>query len=772
MAVLLDIQGVQSRAHGERGIARYLIELANALELNRPDLLSQLVLNHELPVPAAVEPLSRSGKLVFADRIQPRGRTIYHVGSPGELEVPIDSLWPEAVRRLRFAVTVYDVIPLLFPDIYLRDPWQRRRYEARLELIRRADLVLAISETTAADSIEHLRVPPERVVVVGAGVSHRFQRAESRAAAAEAALRDMPWLSPKFVLYAGGIEPRKNIDRLLRAYAGLPNEVRSNHQLVVVCRVDPVDGERLDEELRALGIAESVHFPGYVPDEQLVRLYQAARLVVFPSLYEGFGLPVAEALACGAAVVTSETPALAELVDDPAARFDPQDIRDIRATIERFLTDEASLDRLRAKRLDPTFSWEAVAMRTAAAYERLLRLPERRRPRPRVAWVSPFPPQPTGVADESYHVLEQLARRCDIDAYPDGPAKGEPQVPERVTVKALERFERAERAHGGYDRVFYCLGNSEYHTGALALLGRRPGVVIAHDVRLNGLYTWRAHERPDLDPRPFQEIVQAMYPGRLPLEVGQHGWISLEDADRFGIFMAREAIASAQRFLVHSRHAAQVARLEASSGHESKVDVIPFGVIAPEEVRSSAPRDDPPLVATFGHVGGTKQVAKVVAAFSYVLARVEAKLAIVGPHTDPGERGRLARQADGLKIADRFEQTGYVEEDDLADWLARTTVAVQLRATSNGETSAAVATCLAAGVPTIVTDIGSAAELPDEAVVKVDRVIPQQSLGEVIADLIADVDRRAEMAAASIAWARAHTHEKVAKALYRVVLSG
>ena len=156
-----------------------------------------------------------------------------------------------------------------------------------------------------------------------------------------------------------------------------------------------------------------------------------------------------------------------------------------------------------------------------------------------------------------------------------------------------------------------------------------------------------------------------------------------------------------------------------------------------------------------------------------MLVRVEAKLAIVGPHTDPGERGRLARQADGLKIADRFEQTGYVEEDDLADWLVRTTVAVQLRATSNGETSAAVATCLAAGVPTIVTDIGSAAELPDDVWSRSIAKIPSyQSLGEVIADLIADVDRRAEMAAASIAWARAHTHEKVAKALYTAVLSG
>ncbi len=130
--------------------------------------------------------------------------------------------------------------------------------------------------------------------------------------------------------------------------------------------------------------------------------------------------------------------------------------------------------------------------------------------------------------------------------------------------------------------MFYCLGNSEYHTGALQLLGRRPGVVIAHDVRLNGLYSWRAHERPDLDPRPLKEILHSMYPGRLPRDLGDHGWIDTEDADRFGIYMAREAIASSDRFLVHSRHAADLARLEAPRGEERKIDVIPFGVVPAE----------------------------------------------------------------------------------------------------------------------------------------------------------------------------------------------
>ena len=772
MSVLFDIQGVQSRAHGERGIARYLIELATALEDARPDLVSHFLVNRDLPVPVAVKRLGH-GKVEFAESVHPERRGIFHIGSPVELEVSIDRLWPPAMRRQRYAVTVYDLIPLLFPDIYLRDPWQRRRYQVRLELMRRADRVLAISKTTASDVIERLGVAPERVVVVGAGVSDRFRRAPSRAAAQEEAMREMQWLEPDYLLYTGGIEPRKNIDRLLEAYASMSPEVRAAHQLVVVCRVHPADRVRLEEQLRALGIGDRVHFPGYVPDEQLVRLYQAAGLVVFPSLYEGFGLPVAEARACGAAVVASDTPALEELVEDPSARFDPRDVRAIRSTLERFVTDDASLKRLRLKGLGRCFSWEAVAERTAAAYEDMLTLAPRRRPRNcRVAWVSPLPPQRSGIADESYRVLEQLAQRCAVDAYADGPHSEDARVPAGVELRPLGAFDSVERAHGGYERVFYCLGNSEHHTGALDLLSRRPGDVIAHDVRLNGLYSWRAYERPELDSRSFGEIVDSMYPGRVPKELSEHGWIGVEAADRLGIFMAREAIARSRRFFVHSRHAAELARTDAGPGDEYKIGMLPFAVPSPEELRVDAVPDSPPLVATFGLVGPPKQVEKIVEAFPHVLHRADATLAIVGPHTGANQRRELERQAEKLQIAQRVEQTGYVEEDELLTWLARTTLAVQLRGTSNGETSAAVAKCLAAGVPTIVTNIGSAAELSDDAVVKVDRDVTPDELGFLIAELISDPKRRAEMRAASMRWARSRSYDRLARTLYAEVVRG
>jgi glycosyltransferase involved in cell wall biosynthesis len=628
--------------------------------------------------------------------------------------------------------------------------------------------VLAISNSSAEDAVEHLGIPPERMVVVGAGVSDRFRPPADRTDALTAARNEIPWLEESFLLYTGGIEPRKNIDGLLRAYASLPAELRAAHQLVVVCRVSRADRLALQKSFDELGIAGRVYFPGFIPDPQLVLLYQSARLVVFPSFYEGFGFPIADALACGATVIASDTPTLAELVDDPAARFDPHDSSDISRTIERFLQADAKP----ATKLDDRFSWPAVAERTAAAYEDVLSLRQRRRPRrrPRVAFVSPFPPQRSGVADESYRLVAALAKHCEVHAFADGPEDVKARAPEGVPLKSIHRFDVADRGIAGYDKVFYCLGNSEFHAGALSLLRRRPGVVIAHDVRLNNLYAWSAREQNG-DPQSFERALHSMYGGRLPHDLGRHGSIDLEEADRHGVFMARETLTCAERYLVHSHHAAQVAELEAAPGDEEKISVIPFGVMSAEEFPAISHTAGPPIVATFGLVSPAKQTEKVVEAFPHVLAHTQATLAIVGPQA-PSEKAQLAQRAASLGVPEGLlQQTGYVDEEQLLEWVTRTTVAVQLRNSSNGETSAMVARCLAAGVPTIVTNIGSAAELPDEAVIKVERDITAQALGETIAALLEDDERRAAMAAAGVEHARASSYERVAELLYSEVIS-
>lgn len=768
MSVLLDIQAVQSPAHGERGIARYVLSVAEELERNHSGLVSQYLLNPTLAAPGTLEPLLGNGRVAYADRVAGARAGVYHVASPIE-HVPLERLLPGYVdtQQMRLVVTLYDLIPKLFPDVYLSNPGTLAWYGLRLEVIRRADRILAISEATARDAVGELGVEEDRVVVVGAGVSDRFSPPVSREQTLDDLRRTMTWLEPGYVLYTGGIEPRKNIDRLLAAYAGLPASLQERHQLVVVCRIEPAELAAMRRGLRKLGIADRVHFPGFVTDSDLIKLYQACELFVFPSLYEGFGLPVAEAMACGAPVISSNTSSLPELVRNEDALFDPREESTIRAALERSLTDSGFRARLRNVVLDPRHRWSAVAHRTAEVYEALLAAPvPPRRFRKKVAFVSPLPPTRSGIADESSRLLEELSRTWDIDAFAD---QDDACVPDGVSFDHIRGFDLSSRVRGGYDCVIVCLGNSEHHAEALALLRRHPAIVIAHDVRLTGLYAWTAANRPDLEPRGFHGALHAISPGRAPWEVGLTGWLDVREYDRYGILMAREVISAARRYLVHSRYAADLAQLDAGPGDEHKIGVLPFGMVAPEEFDASPPADGTPLVATFGIVGPAKQPEKLLEGFARLLVHEpEAGLIFVGP-VDQAEHGRLTGIALALGVADRVEFTGELQEDEFYSWISKASVAVQLRGASNGETSGTITRCLAAGVPTCVTAVGPARELPDDAVVKVERDVSPDKLADELASLLRDRARRDALRESGLRYVRAHSFSRAAEALRREV---
>jgi glycosyltransferase involved in cell wall biosynthesis len=409
------------------------------------------------------------------------------------------------------------------------------------------------------------------------------------------------------------------------------------------------------------------------------------------------------------------------------------------------------------------------------AYDHELRTAKPERRPPRLAFVSPLPPQASGVADASYRLLESLSTRCEIDAFVDGYDVGQrvaATAPQGVKLVSAISFDRCERARGGYDGVVYCLGNSEFHPGALALLRKRPGIVIAHDLRLSGLYAWAARERPDAVPRSFYETLHRMYGNRIPAEVGEHGWLDLDDADRYGIFMARDVLEQCDLFLVHSVYAAQLARFDARPADVAKIRVIPFG-IPPPVARPNTPASREPLVATFGIASAAKQTEKIIEAFATVAERdASARFAVVGSFPDPRERERAEKLVGALGLARTCELTGRLGTEDYSQWMARATVAVQLRAWSNGETSAAVMDCLAAGVPTVVTRLGSAAELPEECVVKVERDVTPRVLGETLAELLADTEARKRLATAAQDYARANSFGRAADAVYELVLRG
>ncbi|MEA3075630.1 MAG: hypothetical protein QOF60_538 [Actinomycetota bacterium] len=361
-AVLFDLQGAQSLDHRERGVARYVVELASALEAMSPSLMGRYLVNPDLPPPGGVEPLVASGKIAFVDAPSAYdGGGLLHVASPYELSIGVDRLLPPSARGLPLAVTLFDLIPETMADVYLEDPGLRRRYRARHELVRQADLVLAISEHVSLEVARVLGVRESRVRAVELAPSAGFRPG--------AVVGALP--ADRYVLYTGGSDGRKNVEGLLEGWAKLPASVRKRWKLVLACHVPPLQRNHFEVRAEQLGFGRGLVVTGWVPEPTLVDLYRGADLFVFPSLAEGFGLPVAEALACGTPAIASDRTSLPELLPTDAL-FDPTDPSAIARAIERALTDRHHRDRLRAWAARPPRTWADVARETLSAYESVM----------------------------------------------------------------------------------------------------------------------------------------------------------------------------------------------------------------------------------------------------------------------------------------------------------------------------------------------------------------------------------------------------------------
>lgn len=260
-------------------------------------------------------------------------------------------------------VTVHDLGYLHFP---MAHPRAARLY---LDLgtrwsVRAARRVIAISAATRRDLVAHYHVPPEKIDVVYHGVAPRF-RPPPDPTAARAAVEALG-LRPPYILAVGTIQPRKNYPRLIHAFARLRAE-GFPHQLVIVGRPGWLAQATFDAPA-AHGVASQVLFAGYVPDEALPALYAAADCVALPSLYEGLGMPAAEALACGAPLVCANSSALPEVAGEAAFYCDPRAVDSIAAALRLALTDADRRAALRAAGLTraATFTWEHCAEQTLA----------------------------------------------------------------------------------------------------------------------------------------------------------------------------------------------------------------------------------------------------------------------------------------------------------------------------------------------------------------------------------------------------------------------
>jgi glycosyltransferase involved in cell wall biosynthesis len=232
---------------------------------------------------------------------------------------------------------------------------------------KRSDRILTVSESSKRDILHYFNVPPEKIVVAYNGIDQRF--ASEPQPEDVARVRERFQLDHGFVLYAGNIKPHKNLVRLIDAFEGLRRDGFPDLKLLIIG--DEISKwPALRRAVHKYKLHKHVRFLGFLSDETLHVLYRLAAVFVFPSLYEGFGLPPLEAMASGTPVVTSNVSSLPEVAGDAAVLVDPYDAVAIKEGIKRVLTDEAFADELRRKGLQRAreFSWERSVARTREIY--------------------------------------------------------------------------------------------------------------------------------------------------------------------------------------------------------------------------------------------------------------------------------------------------------------------------------------------------------------------------------------------------------------------
>jgi len=367
--------------HGKSGVGQYVLALVRALLTSAPRYeFTLFVLEQDVPLFDFVG--DRMHLVTVPERFRPALRNIvwHQFTLPGLVrELGLEVLHVPSYRRMLWSrpcalvATIHDLAPFRLPGKYDLARMLYGRVAVR-HLAHRQDRIVAVSHETATDIQRFFRVPASGLSVIRNGLNHeRFTPTGHDEAVTWVAQHH--GLRPPFFLYVARLEhPAKNHARLIAAFDRFKTEAPSPWQLVL-CGSDWHGADVVHERVRRSPFAADIHLPGFVPDGDLANWYRAASVFVFPSLFEGFGLPPLEAMACGCPVLASAIGAVAEVCGEAALLANPEDVDDLTRQLRHVAEDPALRNRLRAAGLRRVrhFDWHTTATAMLEVYERAAR---------------------------------------------------------------------------------------------------------------------------------------------------------------------------------------------------------------------------------------------------------------------------------------------------------------------------------------------------------------------------------------------------------------
>ena len=703
---------------------------------NLNDYLGEGVFVEEFKMFLGTNPLAIQGNVEYRDLvgaivkkfIRDYQIDVFYITSPFDNNcVVYQKEWFEDCKVIAL---VYDIIPYVMRKHYLSGKESMKWYMTCVDVLRWVDRLQVISQSVKDDLVSYLNFDADKIDVIWGAVDSRYKEIDVPEQQ-RSELFDKFAIDSSYIMCTGGDDMRKNIAGLIEAYSELSKELIEKYQLVIVCKLSADAEDRYKKLSEKLNVAGRVVFTNFVSNEELLALYNLATIMAFPSIYEGFGLPVVEAWACGTPVLTSENSSLGQIAGDAAVKVNPNSIKDITKGLQYALTD-CDLDELlrKGKERLKLFQWDVVAKDSIESIEKLrceIKIDKARGNHAKkcVAMFTPLPPIESGISDYSVDIIKGLKKYFDIDVYIDDGYVSKVELGENVRVLLHTEFEKNKSL---YEEVIYQMGNSEYHFYMYDYIKRMSGIVVLHDYNMHSALYYKSliveKSNYDLYSSFLKEDIseEACNDYIHKLQNGQSG------AKIYEIELNGAITNYAKKIIVHSFDSKEkllktnIERNVYQVWQGTNVTQLP-SVDEKKVIRKEKEYEETSVIfGAFGHIHETKRAIPILKAFAKLIKEYKnTRLVFVGKLSD-SLKHEFHEIIQLNKLREYVRVTGYTSLEDFSEYMNIIDVVFNLRYPYNGETSASLIRNLERANCVVVNNTGSFAEIPDDACIKLPEV--------------------------------------------------